>query len=68
MSDDDHQERNQEKKPRESIEEFCARLGVKLHRSEKGGVEFAPFHGGNLLHKRPKRTSKDPEPGGAKAA
>ena|SRR5262249_17946648 len=43
-------------KPRESTEAFCKRLGIKLHRGEKGGVEFAPFHGGNLLHKRPKKT------------
>jgi hypothetical protein len=54
MSEDDHQE----KKPQESIEAFCRRLGIKLHRGEKGGEQFLGYSGGNLLHKRPKKASK----------
>jgi len=46
MSEDNQQEKNKDKKPQESIEEFCKR---------QGGVEFAPFHGGNLMHKKPKK-------------
>jgi hypothetical protein len=54
INNEDNQQKNQEKKlPRESFEEFCKRLGIKLVRVEKGGQEFAPFHGGNLSHKKP---------------
>ena len=49
MSDDNHQEKKQQE---ESTEEFCARLGIKLVRGKKGGQQFAPYPGGNLLHKR----------------
>jgi hypothetical protein len=31
---------------------------AKTHQGA-GGVEFSPFHGGNLLVKRPKKNSKD---------
>jgi len=38
MSDEAQQEKTQEKKEqRESTEEFCWRLGIKLIRGEKGG-------------------------------
>jgi hypothetical protein len=40
-----------ETKPHESLEEFSKRVGLKYIR-EKGGVEFCPYHGGNLLRKR----------------
>jgi hypothetical protein len=52
-------EKNQEKKPQETLEEFCKRVGIKLVRGERGGVEFCPYHDGNLLRKRPKQRSKD---------
>jgi len=57
MNEEDQQEKNNDKKPRETTEQFCKRLGIKLVR-EKGGVEFCPFTGGNLLHKRPKPIPK----------
>jgi hypothetical protein len=42
MSED---EKNQEKKlPRESFEEFCKRLGIRIV-NEKGGMEFVPYRG-----------------------
>jgi hypothetical protein len=45
MSEDNHQEKNQEKKlPRESTDEFCKRLGIRIV-NEKGGVEFVPYRG-----------------------
>jgi|SRR6516165_10349999 hypothetical protein len=57
MSEDNHQKNNQEKKPRESFEAFCKRLGIK-HNARQGGVEISPYRGGNLLGKKPKKTSK----------
>jgi hypothetical protein len=47
---------NQDKKPQESLEEFSKRVGLKYIR-EKGGVQFCPYTGGNLMHKRPKPSS-----------
>jgi hypothetical protein len=41
-------------KPQENIEAFCTRLGIR-HNKRQGGVEFAPYHGGNLLPKKPKQ-------------
>jgi hypothetical protein len=41
---------NNQKKPRESLEEFSKRVGLKY---VKGGQEFSP--GGNLLPKKPKQ-------------
>jgi hypothetical protein len=58
MSEDNHPKNNPEKNQQESIEEFCKRVGLKYIKGEKGGMEFSPCHGGNLLHKRPKKTSK----------
>jgi hypothetical protein len=44
MSEDNHPEEKEEKKPhQESLEEFSKRVGLKYVR-EKGGVEFLPFH------------------------
>jgi hypothetical protein len=41
-----NEDKNQEKKPpRESFEEFCKRLGIKLVRGEKGGQEFSRYRG-----------------------
>ena len=60
MSNDNQQEKAQET-PQESFEAFCNRVGIKLHRGEKGGVEFSPFYGGNLLHKKPKQEKKPQE-------
>jgi hypothetical protein len=56
MSEDNQQE----KKPRESLEEFSKRLGLK-HIKEEGGVEISPYHGVNLLPKRPKQAKKQPK-------
>jgi hypothetical protein len=47
-------------KPQESFIEFCKRLGIK-HNSKQGGVEFSPYHGGNLLPKKPKRSAGQQE-------
>ena len=48
-------------KPRESSDEFCKRLGIRTV-NEKGGVEFSPYHGGNLSAKKPTPgTHKKPE-------
>jgi hypothetical protein len=48
-------------KPRESSDEFCKRLGIRTV-NEKGGVEFSPYHGGNLSAKKPTpETHKKPE-------
>jgi hypothetical protein len=58
MNEDNHQEKNKEKKPRESLEEFSKRVGLKYNRREKGGQQFGAYPGGNLSHKRPKKTSK----------
>jgi hypothetical protein len=45
MSEDNHQEKNQEKElPRESFDEFCRRLGIRIV-NEPGGVEFSPCRG-----------------------
>jgi hypothetical protein len=59
------QERNEETrtkkagtKPGESFEAWCARLGIRMNK-RVGGVEFAPYHGGNLLPRKPKRSSND---------
>ena len=57
MSEDKHQEKNKDKKPQESIEEFCKRLGIKYNTS-RGGEQLGAYPGGNLLHKKPKKTSK----------
>ena len=54
---EDTKEGPAEVKPRESFADFCARLGIK-HNKRQGGVEISPYHGGNLLAKRPKKTSK----------
>ena len=51
-------EKHQEKVQRESTEEFCKRLGIRMNK-RSGGVEFSPYPGGNLLHKRPKQSSKN---------
>jgi len=53
------QEKNQEKKSRrESTEEFCKRLGIKLVR-EKGGMQFVP---GTFLVKQLKSQKRnDPQ-------
>jgi hypothetical protein len=42
MSQDNQQEKNHDKNPQESTEEFYKRLGIKRVRGEKGGVEFVP--------------------------
>jgi hypothetical protein len=43
MSEDN--QKNQEKKlPRESFDEFCKRLGIRIV-NEPGGVEFSPYRG-----------------------
>ena len=59
--------RKRKKQQRESTEEFCKRLGIKLVR-EQGGVEFCPGtflakqlesqQSGNLLPKRPKSSKR----------
>jgi hypothetical protein len=43
MSEDNQQEKNEEL-PRESIDEFCKRLGIRIV-NEPGGVEFSPYRG-----------------------
>jgi hypothetical protein len=43
MSEDNHQKKNEEL-PRESIDEFCKRLGIRIV-NEKGGMEFVPYRG-----------------------
>jgi len=43
-------------KPKESLEAFCKRLGIKYN-TKAGGVEISPYTGGNLLHRKPKKTS-----------
>lgn len=53
MSNDNQQEKAQET-PQESFEAFCNRVGIKLHRGEKGGVEFSPFYGG-IFYTRSRR-------------
>jgi hypothetical protein len=59
MSEDNHQEKNQEKNlPRESLEEFSKRVGLKYVR-EKGGQEFTPYHSSHLSKPKPKQSSKD---------
>jgi hypothetical protein len=58
MSEDKHQEKNQEKNlPRESFEEFCKRVGIKYIKEGKGGIQLGAYPGGNLLPKKPKKTS-----------
>ena len=63
------------KKRRETTDEFCKRLGIKRIKGEKGGVEFSPYHGGNLsprLSRREddedERDQQDVTPGGAARA
>ena len=58
MSEDNHQEKSPATKRRETLEEFSKRVGLKYIKGEKGGQEFSPFHGGNLLDKKPKKTCK----------
>jgi hypothetical protein len=38
----DTKKRPADTKPRESLEEFCKRLGIK-HNTKQGGVEFVPY-------------------------
>jgi hypothetical protein len=57
MSEDNHQEKNEEL-PRESIEEFCKRLGIRMNK-RSGGQEFSPYHGSHHFTKKPKQNSKD---------
>jgi hypothetical protein len=53
MSEDKHQEKNQEEKlPHESYDEFCRRLGIKRIK-QKGGQEFVPYRGPRKLAKEP---------------
>ena len=57
MSEDNQPEKNEEKKPRESLEEFSKRVGLKYVRSKGGGVQLGAHPGGNLLPKKPKQNS-----------
>jgi len=59
MSEDNQQEKNKDKKPQESLEEFSKRVGIKYIKGEKGGQQFGAYPGGNLLPKKPKQSSKD---------
>jgi hypothetical protein len=49
---------NEEKKPRESLEEFSKRVGLKYVRSKGSGVQLGAYPGGNLLPRKPKKASK----------
>jgi len=60
MSEDNQQQNNQEKKPRETLEQFANRVGLKYVRG-RGGIQFAAYPSGNLLHKRPKQEKKPRE-------
>jgi hypothetical protein len=50
------EEKNEEKKPQETLEEFCKRLGIHYN-TRQGGVEFSPYHGGNHSIKKPAKRS-----------
>jgi hypothetical protein len=46
-----NEDKNEAEKPaRETLEEFCKRLGIKFNtrQRQQGGVEFSPYHGGHL--------------------
>ena len=45
MNNDEKKPAPKAERPPESFEEFCRRLGIKLVRGEKGGMEFVPWHG-----------------------
>jgi hypothetical protein len=51
-------DKHQEKKPQESTEEFCKRLGFRMNK-RSGGQQFGAYPGGNLLPKKPKQSPKD---------
>jgi hypothetical protein len=42
MCQDNQQEKTQDKKRLESLEEFSKRVGLKHIKGEKGGVQFCP--------------------------
>jgi hypothetical protein len=46
------EEKNEAKKPRETSDEFCKRLGIRTV-NEKGGVEFSPYHCGHHFAEKP---------------
>ena len=59
MSEDNQQEKNQEKKvPCESLEEFSKRVGLKYVKEKAGGEQFLGYPGGNLSHERPKQSGE----------
>ena len=62
MSEDNPQEKNKDKKPKESLEEFSKRVGLKYVR-EKGGMEFVPYHGPRrTLHVEEETGENEAEP------
>jgi hypothetical protein len=59
VSEDNQQEKNQEKKvPCESLEEFSKRVGLKYVKEKAGGEQFLGYPGGNLSHERPKQSGE----------
>jgi len=59
VSEDNQQEKNQEKKvPCESLEEFSKRVGLKYVKEKAGGEQFLGYPGGNLSHERPKESGE----------
>jgi len=42
MSKDNQQQNNQEKKPRETLEQFANRVGLKYVRG-RGGIQFGAY-------------------------
>ena len=42
MSEDNQQQNNQEKKPRETLEQFANRVGLKYVRG-RGGIQFGAY-------------------------
>jgi hypothetical protein len=62
MSED---KKNEVKKPRETSDEFCKRVGIRTV-NEKGGVEFAPYHGPRKSAKPSRYVPQEP-PGASQA-
>lgn len=56
-----NEDNQEEKQQRESVEQFCKRLGIRINK-RSGGQEFSPYHGLRKVAKEPPEGLKKVQP------